>query len=74
MTIDSARPTRPGHDRPASAFATFLGVLSVCFWGSTIAVSRSLTESLGLVTTAAGVYLGAPCGGRRSAICWGAAS
>ena len=59
MTIDSARPTRPEHDRPASAFATFLGVLSVCFWGSTIAVSRSLTESLGLFTTAAGVYLGA---------------
>jgi drug/metabolite transporter (DMT)-like permease len=59
MTIDSARPSRAEHDRPASAFATFLGVLSVCFWGSTIAVSRSLTESLGLFTTAAGVYLGA---------------
>jgi len=36
---------------------TILGILAILFWGTTIAFSRSLTEQLGLLTTASWIYL-----------------
>jgi len=38
-------------------FATFLGILAVIFWGSTMAFTRSLSETVGTVTSASYVYL-----------------
>jgi drug/metabolite transporter (DMT)-like permease len=40
-----------------TATATLLGVFSILFWGSTVALSRSLSEHLGPVTTASYVFL-----------------
>jgi len=36
---------------------TFLGILAILFWGSTIAFSRSLTEQLGTITTGGLVFI-----------------
>ncbi|NQT86991.1 EamA family transporter [bacterium] len=61
----------PERSPRGSARATSLGVLAVVFWGSTIPVSRSLTESLGVFTAAACVYLGAGVLGMVHAIATG---
>ena len=37
--------------------ATLLGILSIVLWSTTIALSRSLTEQLGTLSAAAGIYL-----------------
>lgn len=42
---------------PHRAINTALGMLSIVFWSTTIAVSRRLTESLGTLTAGALVYL-----------------
>ena len=51
---------RPNHTSASLAgsvlVSTVLGVLAIVFWGSTIAVSRSLTERLGLFTAATAIY------------------
>jgi len=36
---------------------TALGIVAVLFWSTTVGVSRSLTEQLGVTTAAAGIYL-----------------
>ena len=35
---------------------TALGFLAILFWSTTIAFSRSLTEQLGVMTTAAAIF------------------
>ena len=37
--------------------STFLGILSILVWGSTIAFSRSLTEQLGTITTGGLIFI-----------------
>ncbi len=44
------------HEPRASVFPTVLGAFAILFWGSNIAVARTLCETLGTVTTAACVY------------------
>ena len=44
-------------NRPASTtVGTSLGIISIFFWSTTVAISRSMTESLGVVTTAAVLF------------------
>jgi len=49
------------HDSVTShnpqTFATGLGFMAILFWSTTIAFSRSLSEQIGTLTTAAAVYL-----------------
>lgn len=42
---------------PRENLDTFLGLLAILFWGTTIAFSRSLTEMLGPLTAASWIYL-----------------
>jgi drug/metabolite transporter (DMT)-like permease len=44
------------HERRAGVLPTVLGAFAILFWGSNIAVARTLSETLGPVTAAACVY------------------
>jgi drug/metabolite transporter (DMT)-like permease len=50
-------PSQPQHSRTASPTATLLGVTAIAFWSTIIAVSRSMTEHLGTLTSGAALYL-----------------
>lgn len=50
---------QPPHPPPSKVGPTALGGLSILFWSTTIACSRSLTEQLGPLTSGATVYLAA---------------
>jgi len=52
-TAKDPQPPRMASGGPSTA----LGILSILFWGTTVGFSRPLTEELGTLTAAAGIYL-----------------
>ena len=58
------------NSNPGENTATFLGVLAILFWSTTIAFSRSLTEMLGVFTAASWIYVGSGALGVLCFLCY----